>query len=213
MTEATTNVNPNVSGYMLNGTPLDNESLDSLFNQARTHSIWSDKLVSDEIVRQLYDLMKMAPTSFNMCPARFIFVKSQEGKERLKPHLVPGNLEKTMSAPLCVVIGYDLEFWKHLPRLFPYKDVRSMFNQDKVYTEYSAFRNGSLQGAYLILAARAVGLDCGPMAGFDNRGIDQEFFSGTSIKSNFLCNLGYGLGKNLSPRAPRFDFEEVCKIL
>lgn len=192
---------------------LDQPALDLLFREARTHNVWSDQPVGDAILRQIHDLMKIAPTSMNMSPARIIFVKSEAAKQRLKPALVSGNVEKTMTAPVCAIIGHDLAFWEHLPRLFPHKDMTGMFRGNPEMTVEAAFRNGSMQGAYLILAARAVGLDCGPMSGFDNAAVDEAFFAGTSVKSNFLCNLGHGVGDGLFPRAPRFDFAEVCRIL
>jgi 3-hydroxypropanoate dehydrogenase len=155
----------------------------------------------------------MGPTSANCSPARILFVKSDAAKERLKPHLSSGNVAKTMSAPVCAIIGYDLEFYEKLPKLFPHTDARSWFaGKDQKIFE-TAFRNGTLQGAYLILAARALGLDCGPMSGFDNAGVDKEFFSGSTIKSNFLCNIGYGDPSALRPRSPRLSFEEIGKII
>jgi 3-hydroxypropanoate dehydrogenase len=157
--------------------------------------------------------MKMAPTSMNISPARIIFVKTEQGKEKLKPALVSGNVEKTMTAPVCAIIGHDLDCWKQLPKLFPYKDMMSLFSNNPDFVLSTAFRNCSMQGAYLIMAARALGLDCGPMSGFDNDLIDKEFFPGTAVKSNFLCNIGYGLKEKLSDRAPRFNFEDVCQII
>jgi 3-hydroxypropanoate dehydrogenase len=157
--------------------------------------------------------MKMAPTSMNISPARIIFVKTEEGKEKLKPALVSGNVEKTMTAPVCAIIGHDLDCWKQLPKLFPFKDMSSLFSNNPDFVLSTAFRNCSMQGAYLIMAARALGLDCGPMSGFDNDLVDKEFFSGTTVKSNFLCNIGYGRKENLSDRAPRFNFEDVCQII
>ena len=161
----------------------------------------------------IVDLAKLGPTSANCSPARFIFVKSREAKERLKPHLSEGNRDKTMKAPVCAIIGYDLDFYLHLPKLFPHADAKSWFagNDEKIFD--TAFRNGTLQGAYLIMAARALGLDCGPMSGFDNAAVDREFFAGTNIISNFLCNLGYGDGAKLLPRSPRFAFDEMARIL
>jgi 3-hydroxypropanoate dehydrogenase len=155
----------------------------------------------------------MGPTSANCSPARFVFVKSKEAKERLKPHLSEGNRDKTMKAPVCTIIGYDLDFYEHLPKLFPHTDARSWFAGKPEKIEETAFRNGTLQGAYLILAARLHGLDCGPMSGFDNAGVDAAFFSGTSIKSNFLCNIGYGDPAGVQPRSPRFSFDELAKIV
>jgi 3-hydroxypropanoate dehydrogenase len=188
--------------------------LDLIFRNARTHSAWQDKPVDDALLKQVYDLAKMGPTSANMCPMRIVFVKSREAKERLKPALDPGNVDKTMKAPVTAIIGMDIHFYDSLPRLFPHGDARAWFRDlPENVLEYTALRNGSLQGAYFMVAARALGLDCGPMSGFNNAKVDAEFFSGTSIKSNFLCNLGYGDGSKLYPRSPRLSFEEVCKIL
>lgn len=193
--------------------PLDERALGQLFLSARTHNKWLDKEVPDAMLHRLADLLKMGPTSANCSPARILFLKSKEAKERLKPHLSAGNATKTMQAPVCAIIGYDLEFYERLPELFPHTDARSWFaGKDQKILE-TAFRNGTLQGAYLILAARALGLDCGPMSGFDNAGVDAEFFSGSTVKSNFLCNLGYGDPAGLRPRSPRLSFEDMCKII
>ena len=192
---------------------LDSAALDLLFENARTHNVWQDRTVSEIVLRRLFDLMKMAPTSMNISPARIIFVKTEQGKEKLKPALVSGNVEKTMTAPVCAIIGHDLDCWKQLPKLFPYKDMTSLFSNNPDFVVNTAFRNCSMQGAYLIMAARALGLDCGPMSGFDNDLIDKEFFPGTAVKSNFLCNIGYGRKEKLSDRAPRFNFEDVCQII
>jgi 3-hydroxypropanoate dehydrogenase len=192
---------------------LPDASLDQLFRNARTRGAWHDKDVPDSLLHELVDLVKLGPTSGNCSPARFLFVKSHEAKERLKPYLSKGNRDKTMKAPVCTVIGYDLDFYEHLPKLFPHTDAKSWFEGKPKKIEDTAFRNGSLQGAYLILAARALGLDCGPMSGFDNDGVDQEFFAGTNVKSNFLCNLGYGDDSELRPRSPRFAFDEMARIL
>jgi 3-hydroxypropanoate dehydrogenase len=192
---------------------LDSAALDLLFGNARTHNVWQDRTVSEIVLRRLFDLMKMAPTSMNISPARIIFVKTEEGKEKLKPALVSGNVEKTMTAPVCAIIGHDLDCWKQLPKLFPFKDMSSLFSNNPDFVLSTAFRNCSMQGAYLIMAARALGLDCGPMSGFDNDLVDKEFFSGTAVQSNFLCNIGYGRKENLSDRAPRFNFEDVCQII
>lgn len=192
---------------------LDKQALDIIFRQARTHSAWLDKPVASEVLKQVYDLTKMAPTSANCSPMRIVFVQSKEGKEKLKSCLAPGNIDKTMTAPVTALIASDYEFYNHLPKLFPHIDAKSWFvgNEDLINT--TAFRNSSLQGAYFILAARACGLDCGPMSGFDNQLLDETFFKGTSYKSNFICNLGYGDASALFPRSPRFDFEEACKIV
>lgn len=188
-------------------------TLDLLFLKGRTHSVWLDKPIDDDLLRKAYDLAKMGPTSANCCPMRLIFVKSKEAKEKLKPFLAQGNVDKTMAAPVTAIIGYDLEFYNQLPQLFTHADARSWFVGNETLIQETAFRNGSLQGAYFILAARAVGLDCGPMSGFDSAGVDKAFFNGTSVRSNFLCNLGYGDPEKLYPRGPRLTFDEVCKIL
>ena len=167
----------------------------------------------DALLHQIVDLTKLGPTSANSSPARFLFVKSREAKERLKPYLSEGNRDKTMKAPVCAIIGYDLDFYQHLPKLFPHADAKSWFAGNEAKIVETAFRNGTLQGAYLIMAARALGLDCGPMSGFDNEGVDREFFAGTKIKSNFLCNLGYGDASVLFPRSPRFSFDEMARIV
>jgi len=191
---------------------ITKEALEQIFTHARTHSAWLPKPVADELLVQIYDLMKYGPTSANSSPARILFVKSKEAKENLRPCLAPGNIEKTMAAPVTAIIAHDMEFYEKLPILFPHADARSWFAGNKPLIESTAFRNGSLQGAYLIIAARALGLDCGPMSGFDNAKVDSTFFQGTSWKSNFLCNLGYGQPGKLYPRSPRLDFKEACKI-
>ena len=187
--------------------------LDLMFLNGRTHSAWLDKPVDDDVLRQAYDLAKMGATSANCCPMRIIFVKSAEAKARLKPCLAEGNVDKTMTAPVTAIIGYDLEFYEQLHKLFPHTDARSWFVGKAAYIQDTAFRNSTLQGAYFMLAARALGLDCGPMSGFDNTAVDQAFFAKTSIRSNFLCNLGYGDSSKLFPRSPRLSFDEICKIL
>ena len=193
--------------------PISQDALDQLFLKARTHNAWLDKPVPDDLLKQIVEIMKWGPTSANQSPARIIFVKSPEAKARLKPYLQAGNVEKTMKAPVCAIIGHDLDFYEHLPKLFPHTDAKSWFVGNERLIETSAFRNGTLQGGYFILAARALGLDCGPMSGFDNEGVDREFFAGTRIKSNFLCNLGYGDPAALFPRSPRFSFDEMAKII
>ncbi len=192
---------------------LPQACLDQLFHDARTHNAWLDQDVPDALLHEIVDLLKLGPTSANSSPARFLFVKSREAKERLKPHLSEGNRDKTMKAPVCAIIGYDLEFHHHLPKLFPHANARSWFEGNDAKIFETAFRNGTLQGAYLIMAARALGLDCGPMSGFDNTGVDRAFFAGTSTKSNFLCSLGYGEASVLFPRSPRFAFDEMARIL
>lgn len=193
---------------------LDDHALDVIFRQARTHNAWLPKPVSDDTLRQFYDLMKWGPTSANCSPARILFIRSPDAKERLKPALSDGNRDKTMAAPVTAILGYDTEFYETLPRLFPHdQTARSWFAGKPDVIQTTAFRNGTLQGAYMIIAARAVGLDCGPMSGFDNAKVDAEFFPGSSVKSNFLCNLGYGDPKGLFPRSPRLPFDDACTIL
>jgi 3-hydroxypropanoate dehydrogenase len=193
---------------------LSSEDLDLVFRRARTHSVWLDKPVEDALLQQVYDLAKMGPTSANMCPMRILFVKSREAKERLKPALDAGNVDKTMKAPATAIIGMDIHFYEKLPKLFPHADARSWFKDlPENVLEYIALRNSSLQGAYFMLAARALGLDCGPMSGFNNAKVDEAFFAGTTVKSNFLCNLGYGDASKLHPRSPRLSFEEACKLV
>ncbi len=192
---------------------LDEHNLDILFRNARTHSAWLDKPVSDELLFELYELMKWGPTSANSSPARFVFVKSPAAKERLLSTMIPSNEEKTRTAPVTVIIAQDHEFYENLPRLFPHTDARAWFVGNQSLIDMTAFRNASLQGAYLLLAARALGLDAGPMSGFDNAKLDAEFFAGTKIRSNFLINLGYGDDSKLFPRNPRLPFNEVANIL
>jgi 3-hydroxypropanoate dehydrogenase len=194
-------------------TIANKEALDLIFLEARTHTSWLPEPVPDELLKQAYDLAKMGPTSANMCPMRLVLVKSKEAKERLKPTLSPGNIDKTMSAPVTAIIAYDLEFYEQLPKLFPQADAKSWFVGQTDLIQTSAFRNGSLQGAYFMLACRALGLDVGPMSGFDNAKLDAEFFANSSYKSNFLCNIGYGDASKLHPRNPRLEFSEVAKII
>ena len=192
---------------------LNEADLQLLFLDARTHNVWLDKPVDDALLRRIYELAKMAPTSANSQPMRVLFVKSKEAKERLLPAVSPSNVEKTRSAPVTAVVAYDLEFYEKLPKLMPHVDARSWFSgAPKERIDRIAFQNSSLQGAYLILAARALGLDCGPMAGFDSAKVDAEFFPDGKWKSNFLLNLGYGDPAKLYPRNPRLDFEEACRI-
>ena len=192
---------------------LDVAALDQLFNNARTHNVWQDKPIPDSLLIELHDLMKWGPTSANSSPARFVFVRSPQAKRKLGPTLSPGNHDKTMAAPCTVIVAYDLAFHEELPRLFPHVDARSWFAGKPDHLQVTAFRNGTLQGAYLILAARALGLDCGPMSGFDNAKVDAAFFAGTTIRSNFLVNLGYGNRSKVHKRNPRLAFEEVCRIV
>jgi len=188
---------------------LDNLALDRLFRTARTRNGWTDRPVTEEQLRELYDLMKFGPTSGNSCPARFVWIRSAEAKGKLAALASPTNAPKILAAPVTVIVGYDLDFAEHMPRLFPArgKQMQEYFS-DPLVAEVTAFRNGSLQGAYLIVAARALGLDCGPMSGFSNEAVDQEFFANTRIKSNFICSIGYGSDQNLFPRNPRLTFEE-----
>lgn len=192
---------------------LESPVLDQLFREARTRNGWSDKPVSDAQIRALYDLFKFGPTAVNSTPARVVWVKSDAAKQRLAPHLSEGNRAKTLKAPVTAIIGYDLDFPETLPKLFPHAPGAKDWFPTPESREVAGFRNGSLQGAYLIIAARALGLDAGPMSGFDNAGVDAEFFAGTNIKSNFIVALGYGTEENLFPRSPRLAFEEANTIL
>ena len=193
--------------------PLNDDALRTLFFDARTHNTWQNRPVPDSLLREVVDLMKWAPTSANCSPARIVFVKSAEAKASLKPHVMPGNVDKTMAAPITAIIGHDLDFYEHLPKLFPHADAKAWFAGKDEFIKTSAVRNGTLQGGYFILAARALGLDCGPMSGFDNAGVDAAFFAGSKVKSNFLCNLGYGDPAGLFPRSPRFSFDEMARIV
>jgi 3-hydroxypropanoate dehydrogenase len=191
---------------------LDDRALDQLWREARTQNKWQDRPVPDAKLEEVYNLLKMAPTSANSSPARFVFVRTAEGKAKLKEALSPGNLEKTMTAPVTVIVAHDVEFYEKLPFLFPHADARSWFAGNPAFAETSAFRNGTLQGAYLMLAARSLGLDVGAMSGFDNAKVDELFFAGTTWKSNFLVNLGYGDAAGLFPRSPRLSFDEACRF-
>jgi len=192
---------------------IDDHSLDVLFRTARTQNGWQTKPVPESLLHQLYDLAKMPPTSANCSPMRVVFVTTPEGKERLKPALSAGNTEKTMAAPVTAIIATDTKFYEELPKLFPHADAKAWFTGNQALIDITAMRNGTLQGAYLMLAARALGLDVGPMSGFDNAKVDAEFFPDGRFQSNFLCNLGYGDQSKLFPRSPRFAFEEACKIV
>ncbi len=193
---------------------LDDRALDVIFRNARTHNAWLPRPVADETLRQVYELMKWGPTSANCSPARLLFIRTPEAKKRLEPALSAGNRAKTMAAPATAIIAYDTEFYDLLPRLFPHdQSARGWFAGKPDVIQSTAFRNGTLQGAYMIIAARAVGLDCGPMSGFDNATLDAEFFPDGRVKSNFLCNLGYGDPAGLFPRSPRLPFDEACQIL
>ena len=193
--------------------PLPDAALDTLFRSARSQNAWTSEPVSDETLAALYDLLKMGPTSANCSPARFVFVKSAEAKEKLKPALSKGNLDKTMSAPVTVIVATDKLYYDKLPELFPHGDARSWFTSSAAMAEETGFRNGTLQGAYLIMAARALGLDCGPMSGFDKAKVDEAFFAGTSWTANFLINLGHGDPKAVFGRLPRLSFAEACRVL
>ncbi|MGH8159863.1 MAG: malonic semialdehyde reductase [Rhodanobacter sp.] len=192
---------------------LSETGLDQLFRNARTFNAWLPKDVSDAQLHQLYELAKFGPTSANASPMRVVFVKSKDAKAKLAPFLSEGNRAKTMEAPVTAIIATDHEFYEHLPKLFPHADARSWFVGNQPMIDTTAFRNGTLQGAYVLMAARALGLDCGPMSGFDNAGVDAAFFAGTAIKSNFLISIGHGdAGRNLFPRSPRLTFDEACTI-
>ncbi|MDG1287397.1 MAG: malonic semialdehyde reductase [Rickettsiales bacterium] len=192
---------------------LNQDVLDRLFNDGRTYNGWEDKAVSDELLTQLYDLTKMGPTSANMQPLRLIYVKSDGAKAKLMPAIAEGNVDKVKTAPACAILGMDMEFYEHLPELFPHADAKSWFEGNDKLIADSAFRNSSMQGGYFILAARALGLDTGALSGFNNEMVDELFFAGTKIKSNFLCNIGYGLESSLFDRSPRPDFDKFCKII
>ena len=194
------------------GHPADSKSLDILFHDARTHSRWLRRDIADSTLEHLYALLRMAPTSANCSPGRFVFVRSPEAKDRLKPCLMEGNIAQTMAAPVTVIIGHDNRFYDRLPELYPHTDARAWFADDVEMAAETAFRNGTLQGAYLLLAARALGLDCGPMSGFHKVAVEAAFFPGGEIKANFLCNLGYGDPRGLNPRTPRLSFDEACQI-
>jgi 3-hydroxypropanoate dehydrogenase len=193
---------------------LSDADLDTIFRQARTHNDFTDQPVSDVILEAAWDLAKMGPTSANCSPARIVFVKSASAKEKLKPALSAGNLDKTMKAPVTAILAMDMQFYDLLPQLFPHNlQARSWFANDPAVIEETAFRNATLQAAYFMLAARSLGLDCGPMSGFDKEKVNDAFFPEGRIKANFLCNLGYGSGKNMFPRSPRLSFGEACSIV
>ena len=194
--------------------PLDDAALDQLFLNARTYSAWLDRPVDDDTLRRIYDIAKWGPTSANTMPARFVFLRSRNAKERLRPALSSGNVEKTMAAPVTVIVAYDLRFHEKMPRLYAHKPaMQTLYAGNLQLAETTAQRNSTLQGAYLMLAARALGLDCGPMSGFDNAKVDQEFFAEGHVRSNFLINLGYGDPSRLRERNPRLEFEEACTVL
>jgi 3-hydroxypropanoate dehydrogenase len=193
-------------------TPLAPDALAQLFLEARTHNGWLDRPVADETLRELYGLLRWAPTAANSSPLRVVFVKSAEAKARLLPCMAPGNVEKTKAAPVTAILAMDMEFHEKLPQLFPHADARSWYAGNAPLIEESAFRNGTLQAGYLILAARALGLDCGPMSGFDAAKVNEAFFAGTTHRVNFICNLGHGDPSKLYPRSPRLSFDEACSI-
>lgn len=197
---------------VIDRTVLEKAGRDLLFYNARTHNGWQDVEVADSLLMQVYDMAKWGPTSMNCSPLRVVFVRSPEAKEKLRPCLSPGNVDKTMAAPACAILAYDMRFYDHMPRMFPVSDVKGMFEKSPEMTFDTAFRNGTLQAAYFIVAARALGLDCGPMSGFDKAKLDAAFFADSPFRSNFLCSLGYGNPDKLYPRGPRFQPDEVCTI-
>jgi 3-hydroxypropanoate dehydrogenase len=198
------------AGVIEAGQLAEADMLDRLFRQARSHNAWLDRPVSGELVRALYDAAKWGPTSANSNPARFVFVRSAEARQRLLPHVNPGNVDKVAAAPCTVIVAGDSRFYEHYGKLFPARDMRSVFEGKAALIEETVARSSTLQGGYLMLAARALGLDCGPMSGFDRQGLDAEFFPDGRWRSNFLCNLGYGDPQGLFPRNPRLDFDEAC---
>ena len=192
---------------------LNEQALKQLFSEARTHKAWQAKEVPDNLLKEVYDLAKMGPTSANCLPMRILFVKSSLAKERLKPFLDAGNVEKTMTAPVTAIMAYDIHFYERMDELYPMVDAKSWFVGNEKFAQKTAFQNSTLQAAYFILAARACGLDCGPMSGFDTAKVDEEFFKNTSWRSNFLINFGYGDSAKLHPRLPRLNFDEVAKVI
>ena len=196
-----------------NSDPLSDKQLALLFGEARSMNGWQDKAVSDDMVKSIYELTKMGPTSTNCCPARFKFIKSDEQKQLLKEALLPNNIDKVMTAPVIAIIGYDLDFSDNMAKLFPHMDVAPMYKGNAEFNQATAFRNSSLQGAYFMMVSRALGLDCGPMSGFNNDLVDEIFFKNTNIKSNFLCCIGYGDPLKIFMRLPRLNFDDVCEIL
>lgn len=192
---------------------LSNEALAQLFTEAHTHTSWRDEAIPDALITQLYDLTKLGPTSANCCPARFVFIRSDEGKEKLKPCLSSGNLEQTMTAPCTVIVAYDAEFYEALPTLFPYADARSWFTSSPEAAYETAMRNSSLQGGYLMYAARALGLDTGAMSGFNPTLLNETFFADSTWKVNFLVNIGYGDGEKVHKRLPRLSFDDACQLV
>jgi 3-hydroxypropanoate dehydrogenase len=202
----------NVHSRVANGR-INAQALNQVFLDARTHNGWQDRPVSDDLLREAVDITKMAPTSANTSPLRIVFVRSQAAKERLRAALAPANVEKTIAAPVTAILGYDLKFYEHLPRLFPHADARAWFAGREAFANDTAYKNGTLQAAYFILALRSLGLDTGPMTGFDPAQVNAEFFAGESIRSNILVNIGYGDPAKLFPRSPRFSFDEIARIV
>ena len=192
---------------------ISDECMNQLFREARTHWVWRSEPVPIALLKQVYELARFGPTSANSSPARFVFITTPEAKERLRPALAPGNVEKTITAPVTVIVAWDTEFHEKLPQLFPARDMRSVFAGKAELIHETAFRNGTLQGAYLIMAARALGLDCGPMSGFDQQKVNAEFFPDGKWKANFLINIGYGDASKIFPRNPRLSFDEACRVL
>ena len=190
----------------------DAATLDLLFNTARTQNGWLDKRLENGLLQEIWNLTRMGPTSANCSPARIVFVTSTQAKEKLRPALLGENVAKTMTAPASAIIGYDMEFYERLPKLFPHTDAKAWFVGDEELIYSTAFRNGTLQGAYFMMAARALGLDCGPISGFNNATVDAAFFANSAVKSNFICSIGYGSDENLHPRSPRLEFAEACRI-
>jgi 3-hydroxypropanoate dehydrogenase len=191
---------------------ISEAALDQVFREARTHNFWQDKAVPEALIREAVDLAKMGPTSANTLPGRFVFVRSPEAKAKLKPALMEANVEKTMAAPVTAIAAYDNKFFEHAPRLFPQADIRPWFSGNKEFAERTAFQNGTLQAAYLILALRSLGLDTGPMTGFNNAAVDEAFFPNGDVKSNILINIGYGDAEKVFPRSPRFAFDEIARF-
>jgi 3-hydroxypropanoate dehydrogenase len=202
-----------VRGILESMPQVPDSALDVLFRNARTHRSWLSKPVPDELIHQVYDLFKLGPTSANSSPGRVLFLRTQAAKARLLPCMAPGNVEKTSAAPVVAIVAYDLEFYEKLPELAPSADFRSLFAGKPDLIQETAFRNSSLQGAYMMIAARALGLDCGPMSGFDAAKVNAEFFPDGKWKANFVCSIGYGDPTKLYPRQPRLPFEEACKLL
>ena len=194
--------------------PLPDVALDQIFREARSFSYWTDEPFSDSTIQAVYDLARMGPSAANGSPARFVFLKSDEAKERLKPHLIPTNVDKVMTSAFTVIVAHDVEFYEKIPQLFPHNPgARDWYSWSEEFAELNAFRNGTLQGAYLMLAARSLGLDCGPMSGFNNEAVDEEFFKGTTWRSNFICAMGHGRREKLHDRSPRLSFDEACQLL